>query len=107
MQDHIDSMQNQDLQESWQFESIDDVPELGNIYKGMVISEIQLTIDNKINAVIQLSDELVPKSEYVSADGGLNLPAIPLDKSFDRFKTYAEKLWFCRSLSEAMHCYEK
>lgn len=101
MQDHIDSMQNQDLQESWEFESIDDVPEVGNIYNGMVISEIQLTIDNKINAVIQLSDELVPKSEYVSADGGLNLPAIPLDKTFDRSTIYHEKLWFCESQAEA------
>lgn len=102
MQEHIGSMQNQDLQESWQFDSIDDVPEVGNIYNGMVISEIQLTIDNKINAVIQLSDELVPKSEYVSADGGLNLPAIPLDKSFDRFTHYGTQAWICKTEAEGI-----
>jgi hypothetical protein len=60
-----------------------------------------LTIDSKINAVIQLSDDLVPKSEYVSSDAGLNLPAIPLDKSFDRSTVYHEKLWFCESQEEA------
>ncbi len=102
MQDHIASMQNMDIQETWDFESIDNVPDIGSIYNGMVISEIQLSIDTKVTAVIQLSDESVPKSEYVSADAGLILPSIPLDKSFSRFTYYGTQVWICKTESEAL-----
>ena len=102
MQTHIDSMQNADMVETWDFDSMDNVPALGSIYNGFVISAIQYSMGyDKIKATIQFSDKLVAKSEYVSQDAGLVLPAIPLDKAFDRRTIYREKLWFCRTSSEA------
>ena len=102
MQTHIDSMQNADMVETWDFDSMDDVPVLGSIYNGFVISAIQYSMGyDKVKATIQFSDKLVAKSEYVNSDVGLMLPIIPIDKAFDRRTIYREKLWFCRTSSEA------
>ena len=102
LKNHIESMRNEEEQLSYVFDSIDDLPESGSIFNGKVISTINFECTNKkITATMTLSDELVKKSEYLSADVGLDLPAIPVDKAFDRFTNYLSSIWFCRTSSDA------
>ena len=102
MNGHIDSMMNVEKSKTYDFDSIDDVPVAGNKYNGFVISQIMMQIDNKrIRASFSLSDELVAKSEYVNADAGLLLPAIPFNKAYDRKTNYRTQLWLCSTLAQA------
>jgi hypothetical protein len=103
MQSYIDSMQNQERSLTFEFDDIDDVPESGDIYEGMVISTVALQITyEKIKATLTLSDELVKKSEYLSADGGLVLPPINSDKAYNRHSNYTSNIWLCRTQALAV-----
>jgi len=102
MQGYIDSMRNSEFELSYLFTSIANVPTLGSIYNDMVLYEINLDWNvSYIAANLRFSDELVPKSEYLSADSGTQLGAIPLDKAFDRFTNYRTQLWFCQTTGDA------
>lgn len=108
MQGYIDGMKNQERQLTYEFSSMDDVPEVGNIYEGMVISTVALeVVFGKIVATMTLSDELVKKSEYLSADGGLVLPPIPSEKAFKRSTNYTSNIWLCRTQALATAIKEK
>jgi hypothetical protein len=99
---YIESMKNEEESPSYRFNSIDDLPSIGNKLNGKVISQIMANAYyDKIDATFSLSDDLVKKSEYLSADSGLNLPKIDIDKAFDRFKNYKTKIWFCQNNAEA------
>lgn len=102
MNTYIESMQNEEETVTYEFSSIDDLPEVGSIFNGKVIAAIVCNgFYNRIEATITLSDELVKKSEYISADDGLDLPDINVEKAFNRFTTYKTKMWFCKTNSEA------
>ena len=99
---HIDSMANAEESMTYDFDDIADVPEIGSIYNGMVISNVGIRINGKkIQTAIVLSDDLVSKSEYINTDAGVVLPAIPYNKAYDRVVNYETQLWFCRNLSAA------
>lgn len=102
LNNYIKSMKNSEEAYTYEFNSIDDVPEVGDIYKGKVISQVNCNgYYKKIEATISLSDELVKKSEYLSAYSGLELPKIDIDKAFSRFTNYKTNIWFCRDYNEA------
>jgi hypothetical protein len=102
MQTYIDSMQNTEEILTYEFDSIDDVPTVGKIYNGKVISSINFECTNKkITATMTLSDELVKKSEFLSADSGLTLSPIQTDKAYNRMTNYSQTLWFCETSTHA------
>jgi len=103
LQNYIDSMDNADEVLTYEFNQVSDIPEAGQIYEGKVIADVTMEISStKIKATLVLSDEIVKKSEYLSADTGLNLPAIPIDKAFQRTTNYSMQVWICESLEKAL-----
>lgn len=99
---HIESMANEELSMTYDFESIDDVPGVGQKYNGMVLSNVGIRINgSKIQAAIILSDSIVTKSEYINADAGVVLPSIPFAKAYARETNYETRMYICRNLATA------
>lgn len=99
---HVEAISNPETSMTYEFSDIDDVPEVGNIYDGMVIANVGLEItSSKVRAAIVLSDDIVTKSEYINTDAGVVLPSIPYNKAYERITSYMTQLWFCRNLSSA------
>jgi len=99
---YIESMNNKEMMKSYIFTDYNNIPKLGNIYQGMVLSTIVISYNyGFIIATLIFSDNLIPKSEYISADGGINLPDIPVGKAFERHTTYVTNFWFCKNASDA------
>jgi len=102
MQEYADSMNNSEYEASYSFAAYTDIPLLGAVYGGKVLYEIEMEFNYAtIAAILRFSDDIVPKSEYLSADDGIQLPAIPLDKAFDRVTNYRTNIWLCPSLASA------
>ncbi len=102
MSGRIQSMENPEYSRTYEFESISTMPALGNIFNDFVISQISMRIDYKrIRASFILSDEKANTSEYINPDAGLVLPAIPLDKAFDRKTLYRTQVWLTATLADA------
>lgn len=105
---YIKSMKNVENALVYQFDSIDDLPVVGQIYQGKVISNITCNAYfDKIEATIQLSDELVKKSEYLSADDGIDFLEVDINKAFDRYTNYKTKLWFCKDMESVNNVLSK
>lgn len=102
MQGYIDSMRNAEYEAAYKFDAMTDIPALGSIFNDMVLYEIELDINvSYIAANLRFSDDLVPKSEYLTADNGTQLGKIPLDKAYDRITNYRTCMWFCASAERA------
>lgn len=102
MQGYIDGMKNSDVEYSYIFTDFTDIPALGGIYNGMVLNTITIEAHPSHYAVLlKFSDDLVPKSEYLSADDGITLPAIPLEKAYDRITNYRTTVWLCATQAQA------
>jgi hypothetical protein len=102
MRNYIESMKNMDESVTYEFDAITKMPKAGDIYNSKVIASVTFQMTYAaIQATLALSDELVKKSEYLSADDGLSLPDIRPDKAFNRVTNYMACVWFCRSQSEA------
>jgi hypothetical protein len=102
MQNYINSMENSEKASVYRFNSIDDLPDVGELYNGKIISQLVCNAYyDKIEATLYFSDNVVKKSEYVNADAGIDLFAIQTEKAYDRFKNYSQTIWFCRTESEA------
>jgi hypothetical protein len=102
MNAYVESMKNNEYGLTYIFTSFANIPELGGILNGMVLYQIELELHTShIAASLKFSVDLVAKSEYLSADGGLNLPAIPLDKAYDRYTNYRSNAWFCATQAQA------
>jgi hypothetical protein len=102
MTSYIDSMKNGEYELSYIFTDYANVPALGSIYNGMVLYNIEIELHQQyLAALLKFSDDVASKSEFLSADSGLNLPAIPLDKAFDRFTNYQTNVWLCATQAQA------
>lgn len=103
LKNHIESMENTDEAKVYRFNSINDIPEVGQIFNGKIISQI---INNayydKIESTLTFSDGVVGKSEYINANAGLDLPVIDINKAYDRYTNYKTVIWFCENYAEAL-----
>jgi hypothetical protein len=96
------SMKNKENSKVYQFESVEDIPIVGSVYNGQVISQIVCNAYyDYIDATISLSDDVVKKSEYLNADDGIELPKIDIDKAYDRFTNFKTNMHFCESYNQA------
>jgi hypothetical protein len=102
VKNYVESMENTEEASVYRFSSIDDLPDVGNLYNDKIISQLVCNAYyDKIEATLYFSDNVVKKSEYVNADVGIDLPAININKAFDRFTNYKTVMWFCENYSIA------
>ena len=102
MKNYIASMQNAEETLTYKFDYITRVPIAGEIYNGKVIASVICNAYYAhIEATLIMSDDLVKKSEYMSADDGLTLPEIDPNKAYNRFTNYKTRVWFSKTLTQA------